>query len=113
MSEGILFIRLDDIHLPEDYIRPLDEAASEVVTFDRHDGWRCVMNFGTEPVPLPAGRVLLASGPLADRDLPGETTVWAWAMAVMEAVAMRAARTTRFIENIPTIDLLWIERGGP
>ncbi|KTR08874.1 glycoside hydrolase family 13 protein [Curtobacterium luteum] len=51
-------------------------ASASVVAFDRHDGWRCVMNFGTGPVPLPAGRVLLASGPLGDGELPGETTVW-------------------------------------
>jgi alpha-glucosidase len=35
------------------------------------------MNVGTEPVPLPAGQVVLSSGtgPVADL-LPGETTVW-------------------------------------
>jgi len=55
------------------------ESGSEVVAFARHDGWRSVTNFGTTPVPLPAGTVVVASGPLdgvAPGLLPGETTVW-------------------------------------
>lgn len=47
-----------------------------VVAFARHDGWRSYTNFGVDPVPLPEGRVLLASGPIAGDLLPGETTVW-------------------------------------
>ena len=35
-----------------------------------------VANTGTEPVELPAGEVLLASGPLGEGSLPGDTTVW-------------------------------------
>ncbi|WP_242090158.1 glycoside hydrolase family 13 protein [Curtobacterium sp. DN_7.5] len=53
-----------------------EPASPEVVAFDRHDGWRSMTNFGTEPVPLPEGAVVLASGPLGDAELPGETTVW-------------------------------------
>ncbi|MGN7191795.1 glycoside hydrolase family 13 protein [Curtobacterium sp. MCBA15_004] len=54
------------------------EAGADVVAFARHDGWRSVTNFGTEPVRLPEGTVVLASGPLdaGDGMLPGETTVW-------------------------------------
>ncbi|MEK6312267.1 MAG: alpha-amylase family glycosyl hydrolase, partial [Curtobacterium sp.] len=52
------------------------DAGADVVAFERHDGWRSVTNFGTESVALPAGTVLLASGPLGDGVLPGETTVW-------------------------------------
>ncbi len=52
------------------------DAGADVVAFARHDGWRSVTNFGTEPVALPAGTVVLASGPLGDGVLPGETTVW-------------------------------------
>ncbi|AMM21665.1 alpha-amylase [Frondihabitans sp. PAMC 28766] len=49
----------------------------ETVSFDRHRGWRSVTNFGTGPVALPAGEVLVASGPLgSEGTLPGETTVW-------------------------------------
>jgi len=52
------------------------DAPAGVVAFARHDGWRSVTNFGTDPVPLPAGYVEVASGPLGDGVLPGETTVW-------------------------------------
>jgi alpha-glucosidase len=37
---------------------------------------RCVTNFGADPVSLPAGEVLLSSGPLADGRVPSDTTVW-------------------------------------
>ena len=37
----------------------------------------CVVNLGSEPVPLPAyDEVLLASGPLDDGALPADTAVW-------------------------------------
>jgi alpha-glucosidase len=35
-----------------------------------------VGNTGSTPIPLPAGRVLLASGEVGDGMLPGDTTVW-------------------------------------
>ncbi len=35
-----------------------------------------IANAGPGPVPLPAGEVLLTSGPLAPGELPGDTTVW-------------------------------------
>ncbi len=35
-----------------------------------------VANTGSTAVPLPAGRVLVASGPLGDGTLPGDTAVW-------------------------------------
>ena len=57
----------------------LEFAAAEnpdVVMFTRPGGWTSVTNFGTAPVPLPAGQVVVASGPLGDGELPGETTVW-------------------------------------
>jgi alpha-glucosidase len=43
----------------------------------RPGGWQSVTNLGAEPLPMPPGEVLLASGSL-DRDglLPGDTTVW-------------------------------------
>ncbi|MGU3410164.1 alpha-amylase family glycosyl hydrolase [Microbacterium sp. M1A1_1b] len=56
------------------------ETPPSVVGFARHDGWRSYTNFGDAPVPMPAGSVLLASGPLGDGadggELPGATTVW-------------------------------------
>ena len=52
------------------------DAPAEVVQFRRPNDWTSITNFGTEPVPLPAGRVVVASAPLPDGVLPGETTVW-------------------------------------
>jgi alpha-glucosidase len=49
---------------------------SDVVQFTRPGGWTSVTNFGSRPVPLPAGRVVVASSPLQDGLLPGDTTAW-------------------------------------
>lgn len=50
---------------------------AEVLHLRRSTGWDCVTNFGAAPVAMPAGEVLLASGPLAaDGALPPDTTVW-------------------------------------
>jgi alpha-glucosidase len=48
-----------------------------LVSFRRSDRWASFTNFGTDPVPLPAGELLLASEPLADPtvSVPG-TTAW-------------------------------------
>ena len=50
-------------------------GTGSVISFERPGGWISVTNFGASAVPLPAGRVLLASGPIGD-DLPADTTVW-------------------------------------
>ncbi len=42
----------------------------------QHPGLATVLNAGEEPVSLPPGEVLLASGPLADGLLPPDTAVW-------------------------------------
>ncbi|MEY9876703.1 alpha-glucosidase [Streptacidiphilus sp. MAP12-33] len=52
------------------------EAAPGVLDFSRPVGFRCVLNLGTEPVRLPTGELLLASGPLADGALPPDTAAW-------------------------------------
>jgi alpha-glucosidase len=46
-----------------------------VLAFDRGTGLMCAVNLGDEPAALPAGDVLLASGPL-DGALPPDTAVW-------------------------------------
>ena len=48
----------------------------EVVHVVRLGGWVCLTNFGFEPVDLPAGELLLASGPLVDGRVPTDRTVW-------------------------------------
>jgi alpha-glucosidase len=49
---------------------------SPVVAFERPGGWCAVMNFGPAAAPLPAGELLLASGPITDGALPPDTTAW-------------------------------------
>jgi alpha-glucosidase len=51
------------------------ESGEEVLAFERPGGWISITNFGSEPVTLPEGEVLIASGPLGE-DLPGATTAW-------------------------------------
>ncbi len=46
------------------------------LTFRRPGGLVCVLNAGAEALPLPAGEVLLASGPLVDGTVPPDTAVW-------------------------------------
>jgi alpha-glucosidase len=48
----------------------------QVLHFARPGGWQSVTNFGPVAVPLPHGTVLVASGPLADGQLPPDTTAW-------------------------------------
>ncbi|WP_166356124.1 glycoside hydrolase family 13 protein [Phytoactinopolyspora limicola] len=54
------------------------DLGSDVLAFDRSDGFVCVVNLGAAPVPLPEHRqVLLTSGPLnADGHLPADTSAW-------------------------------------
>ncbi|WP_328995410.1 glycoside hydrolase family 13 protein [Kribbella sp. NBC_01245] len=52
------------------------DAGPSVLHLVRPGGWRSVTNFGTEPVELPAGSVVLASGPLDEGRLPADTTAW-------------------------------------
>ncbi|HTF40036.1 MAG TPA: DUF3459 domain-containing protein, partial [Propionibacteriaceae bacterium] len=52
------------------------ESESQVLCFERGGGIRCVTNFGSEPIPLPSGDVLLASAALDTGALPTDTTVW-------------------------------------
>ena len=42
----------------------------------RPGGWESVTNFGSEPVDLPEGEVLLTSAPLEDGRLSGRSTAW-------------------------------------
>lgn len=54
----------------------LTPVAPGVVAFARPGGWTSVTNFGSSPVPLPAGRVVVSSSPLDAHEVPAETTVW-------------------------------------
>ncbi|HEX2143435.1 MAG TPA: alpha-amylase family glycosyl hydrolase [Glycomyces sp.] len=50
--------------------------AADVLHLRRSGGWEAVINFGATAVPLPAGDVIIASGPVDGQELPAETTVW-------------------------------------
>ncbi|MDT0116739.1 glycoside hydrolase family 13 protein [Microbacterium sp. PRF11] len=53
----------------------LDQYGDEVVAF-RNGSLLVVANLGDDAVELPAGEVLIASGPLDGERLPTDTTVW-------------------------------------
>jgi alpha-glucosidase len=52
------------------------KSGDNVLHFTRPGGWHSVTNFGSTPVELPEGAVLLASGPLDGAKLPANTTAW-------------------------------------
>jgi alpha-glucosidase len=54
----------------------LPSTGADVVAFTRPGGWTSVTNFGTSPVPMPPGRVVVSSAPLDGTGVPPETTVW-------------------------------------
>jgi alpha-glucosidase len=60
----------------EERLEWVSSSGPRVLHFTRPGGWHSITNFGDQPVPLPAGRVVLSSAPLTDRRLPGATTVW-------------------------------------
>lgn len=49
---------------------------ADVLHVRRPNGWEIVLNFGIEPVALPAGEVLITSAPLDGGRLAGESAVW-------------------------------------
>jgi alpha-glucosidase len=52
------------------------DASSDTVIFRRPGGLICALNSGANPVPLPAGELILASAPLLDRKLPPDCAAW-------------------------------------
>ncbi|EHI12729.1 alpha-amylase [Mycolicibacterium thermoresistibile ATCC 19527] len=46
------------------------------MVFRRDGGLICALNTGPDPLPLPAGTVLLASAPVTDGALPPNTAAW-------------------------------------
>jgi alpha-glucosidase len=66
-------------HRPEftgDTLAWLDGPADAVIFRVLGGGLVCALNTGQEPVPLPPGELLLASGPVADGVLPSDTAAW-------------------------------------
>ena len=48
----------------------------QVMHFTRPGGWHSITNFGSSPVKMPKGRVLVSSAPLVNGKLPGNATAW-------------------------------------
>ena len=67
--------------LPEDRSSGKPDGANGftggTIAYKRANGWASITNFGAEPVDLPAGELLLVSGPLTTDDkLPQDTSAW-------------------------------------
>jgi alpha-glucosidase len=62
--------------LTDDLELAWDPAGRDLLAFRRGSGLRCVVNFGDTAWPIPAGDVLVASGPLEEGRLPPDTAVW-------------------------------------
>lgn len=52
-----------------------DETDDDVLSFTREPGFRCVVNFGSQPVAV-EGEVIVASIPLEDGLLPSDAALW-------------------------------------
>jgi alpha-glucosidase len=52
------------------------ERGSQRLVFRRQTGLICAVNFGADPAGLPAGDVLITSGPLDGGRLPTDTAAW-------------------------------------
>jgi alpha-glucosidase len=52
------------------------ERGPSRLVFRRQSGLICAVNFGADPAGLPAGDVLITSGPLDDGRLPADTAAW-------------------------------------
>lgn len=52
------------------------ESPRKTVHFSRPGGWHSFTNFGKKSVDAPAGEVLLASAPIVDGKVAGNSTVW-------------------------------------
>ena len=67
--------------LPEDRSSGKPDGANGftggTIAYKRANGWASITNFGADPAALPAGKVLLTSGPLTeDGLLPQDMSAW-------------------------------------
>jgi alpha-glucosidase len=51
-------------------------SGPDILHFERPGGWQCITNLGADPIELPPGELVLASGPIADRTLRQDTAAW-------------------------------------
>lgn len=77
LYRAMLAFRRTETAFRTDDLDWVDGFGPDVIAFRRSDEFACVVNLGTQPVALPGDwHPFLASGPLADRQLPADTAVW-------------------------------------
>ncbi len=76
LYRAALAIRRRHPALGDGTLRWLEDSDHGVLRFQRDPGFVCLVNISPEPVPLPDGAVLLASGPLDEGAVPRDTAVW-------------------------------------
>ncbi len=52
------------------------DHSETTVWFQRDNGWNSLTNFGSDPIAVPAGEVILSSAPLTVDGMAGESTIW-------------------------------------
>ena len=78
---------------PESHLHWLP-STDDVLAFGRGERFACIVNFGPQPVELPAGAdVLVASDELEGGALPQDTTVW---LSRPESRSIRPGSVPRF-----------------
>jgi alpha-glucosidase len=70
-----IFLRHELLTEGEVPLRWLDLGA-EILAFERAGALACVVNLSADPVRLPAGEILLASGVVDDHTASPDTAVW-------------------------------------
>jgi alpha-glucosidase len=60
----------------EEDLQWIPTTTAEVIHFVRPNGWQCIMNFNAKSYKLPAGKVVLSSGPIVGGKIGANTTVW-------------------------------------
>ncbi|MGH3332871.1 MAG: DUF3459 domain-containing protein, partial [Nocardioidaceae bacterium] len=70
-----LHLRRKTLGLGDGSMRWVDTPAGSL-GLERDEGFLCLVNLTADPLHLPAGEVLVASGDLDDGRLPSDTAVW-------------------------------------
>ena len=69
-------LRIRREHFIDDAEMSWIDMGEGVLAYERASGVRCVANMGADPVPMPAGEILLASQTDLTDELPSDTAVW-------------------------------------
>ena len=79
---SMLWLYRDALRVRREIAALHDEAHSwldigdDTLAFVRGDRFACIVNFGLQPIDMPAGRVVLSSVPLDGGKLPTDATAW-------------------------------------